>query len=88
VNALEDGLEAFDSSSRAVEVDFVHDRWFLGGEHAADQGAMCLDALGVVDTNEISCPIGVVVVRLDDRHGFVVDCEFVESVFDVADCVK
>ena len=72
VDFVEDDLEAFEG--RAFRVHAVDDVRSGVGHLVADEGAMCLHSVAVVDTDELDRSTGTVraVPCLDGRHGFLV----------------
>ena len=70
VDLLEDDLEALEG--RAADVDAVDDVWLEGGDLVADPGAVSLDAVAIVDADEVGCTTIVAIEHLDRRHGFLV----------------
>lgn len=70
VDFLEDDFEAFEG--RASEIHAVDNVWFEGGDLVADQGAVSLDAIAVVDADEVHRAAVVAIVHLDGRHWFLV----------------
>lgn len=70
VDFLKDDFEAFEGG--ASEIHAVDDVWFEDGDLIADQGAVSLDAIAVVDADEVHCTAVVAIVHLDGRHYFLV----------------